>query len=90
VFDIDEDFALPKARGYFIAGDDLAVSADEEDEKFERLALKFEPSAFAAELKFTAIKAEVAEFINDNRHRLFSAMSLKYSIGPNRDRASLS
>jgi hypothetical protein len=72
VFDIDEDFALPKARGYFIAGDDLAVPADEEDEKLERLALKFESSALAPELKLAAIKAEVAECIDDIRHRLSS------------------
>jgi hypothetical protein len=42
---------------------------DHEDEEFERLALEFEPATFAAELKFAAMKAEVAESIDVNGHR---------------------
>ena len=70
VFDIDEDFPLPKALGNVIPGNNLSVIADQEDEKFERLPLKLEPAAFAAELKFAAIEAEVAELIDDNGHCL--------------------
>jgi len=70
VFDIDEDFPLPKAPGNFIPGNDLSVFGYEEDEKFERLPLKLEPAAFAAEFKFAAMEAEVAELIDDKGHRL--------------------
>jgi hypothetical protein len=70
VFDIDEDFPLPKALGNFIPGNNLSVFADQEDEKFERLPLKLEPAAFAAELKLAAMEAEVAELIDDNGHCL--------------------
>src|SRR5580658_1248290 len=52
VFDIDENFSLPKAPGDFIPGDDLSMFGDQENEKFERLPLKLEPAAFAAEFKF--------------------------------------
>jgi len=47
------------------------VFTDQEDEEFERLPLKLEPAAFAAELEFAAVQAEVAELIDDKRH-LFS------------------
>jgi hypothetical protein len=70
VFDIDEDFPLPKALGNVIPGNNLSVIADQEDEKFERLPLKLEPAAFAAELKLAAMEAEVAELIDDNGHCL--------------------
>ena len=70
VLDIDEDFPLPKALGNFISGNNLSVFGDQEDEKFERLPLKLEPAAFAAELKFAAIEAEVAELIDDKGHCL--------------------
>ena len=70
VFDIDEDFPLPKALGNFISGNNLSVFGDQEDEKFERLPLKLEPAAFAAELKFAAMEAEVAELIDDKGHCL--------------------
>jgi hypothetical protein len=70
VLDIDEDFLPPKAAGNFIPGDDLSVPGDEEYEKFERLALKLEPAAFAAQLKFAAVEAEVAELIDDEGHYL--------------------
>ncbi len=70
VFDIDEDFPLPKAPGNFIPGNNLSVFGDQEDEKFERLPLKLEPAAFAAELKFAAMEAEVAELIDDKGHCL--------------------
>jgi hypothetical protein len=46
------------------------VFGDQEDEKFERLPLKLEPAAFATEFKFAAIKAEVAELIDDKGHSL--------------------
>ena len=69
VFDIDEDFPLPKALGNLIPGNNLSVFADQEDEKFERLSLKPEPAAFAAELKFAGMKAEFAELIDGSRHR---------------------
>jgi hypothetical protein len=81
VFDIDEDFPLPKALGNFISGNNLSVFGDQEDEKFERLALKLEPAAFAAKLKFAAIEAEVAELIDDQGHCLPPAAWQKYSIG---------
>jgi hypothetical protein len=55
---------------------------DHEDEEFERLSLEFEPAVFAAELKFAAMKAEVAEAIDVNGHR-FPRGRLKYSIGAN-------
>jgi hypothetical protein len=42
---------------------------DHEDEEFERLPLEFEPAAFTGELKFAAMKAEVAESIDVNGHR---------------------
>ena len=42
----------------------------QEDEKFERLPLKLEPAAIAAQLKFAAMKAEVAELIDDKWHHL--------------------
>ncbi len=61
VFDIDEDFPLPQARGDFVTSNNLSMFGDQEDEEFERLPLKLEPAAFAAELKFAAMKAEVAE-----------------------------
>ena len=48
VFDVDEDFPLPKAPGNLIPGNNLSVFGDQEDEKFERLPLKLEPAAFAA------------------------------------------
>ena len=70
VFGIDEDFLLPKAPGNFIPGNHLSVFGDQEDEKFERLPLELEPAAFAAELKFAAIEAEVAELIDDKGHGL--------------------
>ena len=70
VFDIDEDFPLPKATGNFIPGDNLSMFGDQQDEKFERLPLELEPAAFAAELKFAAIEAEVAELIDDKGHCL--------------------
>ena len=70
VFDVDEDFPLTKAPGNFIPGNNLSVFGDQEDEKFERLPLKLEPAAFAAELKFAAIEAEVAELIDDKGHCL--------------------
>jgi hypothetical protein len=70
VFYIDEDFPFPKAAGDFIPGNNLSVFGDQEDEKFERLPLKLEPAAFAAELKFAAIETEVAELIDDKGHRL--------------------
>jgi hypothetical protein len=70
VFDIDEDFPLPKAPGNFTPGNNLSVFGDQEDEKFERLPLKLEPAAFAAELKFAAMEAEVAELIDDKGHCL--------------------
>jgi hypothetical protein len=68
VFDIDEDFPLPKAPGNFIPGNDLPMFGDQENEKFERFPLKLEPAAFAAEFKFAAIKAEIAEFIDNKGH----------------------
>jgi hypothetical protein len=68
VLDIDEYFPIPKAPGNFIPGNNLSMFADQDDEKFERLSLKLEPAAFAAELKFAAIKAEVAELIDDKGH----------------------
>jgi hypothetical protein len=68
VFDIDEDFPLPKAPGNFIPGNNLSMFGDQDDEKFERLPLKFEPVAFAAELKFAAIKTEISESIDDQGH----------------------
>src|ERR1700722_5498889 len=70
VFDIDKDFPLPKALGNFIPGNHLSVFGDQEDEKFEGLPLKLEPVAFAAELKFAAIEAEVAELVDDKGHGL--------------------
>ncbi len=69
VFDIDEDFLLPKAAGNLFTGDDLSVFGDQQDEKFERLPLQLEPLAIAAELKFAAIKAEITETINGNGHQ---------------------
>jgi hypothetical protein len=68
VLDIDEDIPSPKGLGNFIPGNNLAVLADEEDKKFERLSLQLQPAAFAAELKFAAVEAEVAELIDDKRH----------------------
>src|SRR5580658_8298505 len=47
VFDIDEDFPLPKALGNLIPGNNLSVFTDQENEKFERLPLQLEPAAFA-------------------------------------------
>jgi hypothetical protein len=70
VFDIDEDFLSPEAGGNFFAGDDLSVFGDEEDKQFERLALEPKPAALAAELKFAAVEAEVAELIDDRGHCL--------------------
>ena len=70
VFEIDEDFPLPKARGNFIPGNNLSVFGDKEDEKFERLSLKLEPAAFAAKLKFAAVETEITELIDDSGHRL--------------------
>jgi hypothetical protein len=46
------------------------VPGDQKNEKFERLALKLEPAAFAAQLKFAAVEAEVAELIDDEGHYL--------------------
>ena len=68
MFDIDEDFPLPEASGNLIPGNNLSVFGDQEDEKFERLPLKLEPAAFAAELKLATIEAEVAELIDDKGH----------------------
>jgi hypothetical protein len=68
VFDVDEDFPLPKAPGDLIPGDDLSVFGDQENEKFERLPLKLEPAAFAGELKFAAMQAELAKLIDGNGH----------------------
>jgi hypothetical protein len=70
VFDINEDFLSPKAPGNFIPGNNLSVPGDQKNEKFERLALKLEPAAFAAQLKFAAVEAEVAELIDDEGHYL--------------------
>ncbi len=70
VFDIDEDFLLPKAPGNFVPGNNLTVFGDQEDEKFERLPLKLEPAAFAGELEFAAIEAEVGELIDGKGHGL--------------------
>ena len=69
VFDIDEDFPLPKALGDFLPGDNLSMFGDQEDEEFERLPLELEPAAFAAKLKCAAMKGEVAELIDGKRHR---------------------
>ena len=69
MFDIDEDFLFPKALGNFTSGNNLSVFGDQENEKFERLALKLDPAAFAAELKFAAIKAKVSESIDGKRQR---------------------
>jgi hypothetical protein len=70
MFDIDEDFALPKALGDFISSNNLSVFGDQEDEKFERLPLKLEPAAVAAEFKFAAMESEVPELIDDKGHCL--------------------
>ena len=70
MFAIDEDFPPPKAPGNFIPGNHLSVFGDQEDKKFERLALKLEPAAFAAELKFAAMEAEVTELVDDELHRV--------------------
>jgi hypothetical protein len=70
VFDIDENFPLPKAPGNLIPGNNLSVFGDKEDEKFKRLPLKLEPAAFAAKLKFAGMEAKVAEFIEAKGHRL--------------------
>jgi hypothetical protein len=69
VFDIDEDFPLPKALRDLIPGDNLSMPGDQEDEKFEGLSLQLEPAAFAAELKFAGMKSEFAELIDGRRHR---------------------
>ena len=69
MFDIDEDFPIPKALGNLIPGNNLSVFGDQEDEEFERLPLQLEPVAFAAEFKFAAMKAEVAELIDGKGHR---------------------
>ena len=50
MFEINEDFPLPKARGNFIPGNNLSVFGDQEDEQFERLSLQLQPAAFAAKL----------------------------------------
>jgi hypothetical protein len=42
---------------------------DHEDEEFERLSLQLEPVAFAVELKFAAMKAEITESIDGKGHR---------------------
>jgi hypothetical protein len=68
VFDIDEHRSLPKATGDLFAGDYFAAFGDQEGEKFERLPLKFEPAASPGELKFPAIKGELAELIDGIRH----------------------
>ena len=70
MFNIDEDFPLPKAPGNFIQGSNLPVFGDQEDEKFEWLPLKLESAAIAAELKFAAMEAEVAELIEGKGQRL--------------------
>ena len=69
VFDIDEDFLLPQAPGDLVPSNNLSMFRDQQDEEFERLPLELEPAAFAAELKFAAIKAEVAELIDGKGHR---------------------
>src|SRR5271168_971965 len=84
MFAIDEDFPLPKAPGNFIPGNNLSVFGDQQDEKFERLPLKLEPAAFAAELKPAAVDAEVAEFIDDKRHCI-SPRRGNYSTGQTKD-----
>jgi len=68
VFDIDEDFALPKAPRDLIPGDNLSMLGDQEDEKFEGLSFELEPTAFAAELKFAAVEPKFAELIDGKRH----------------------
>jgi hypothetical protein len=68
VFDIDEDFPLPQALGDLVSGDHLPMLCDQQDKKLEWLPFELEPSAPAAELKFAAIKTEVAELIDGNRH----------------------
>ena len=70
MFAIDEDLRLPKALGNFISGNYFSVFGDQEDEKFEGLPFKFEPAPFAAELKFAAIEAEIAELIGHESHCL--------------------
>ncbi len=57
-----------KHPGNLIPGNNLFVFGDQEDEKFERLPLKLEPAAFAAELRLATIEAEVAELIDDKGH----------------------
>ena len=83
MFDIDEDFPVPKPPGDFLPGDNLAMFGNQEDEEFERLPLKLEPAAFAAKLKFAGMKAEFAESIDGKGHQFSSRGWLKYSIGEN-------
>jgi len=65
VFNVDEDFPLPKAPGDFLPANHLSMFCDQENEKFERLPLEFEPATLPAELKFAGMEAEVAELVDD-------------------------
>jgi hypothetical protein len=69
VFDVDEDFLFPQAPGDFFAVHDLAMFSDQKDEEFEGFSLELEPATVAGELKFAAMKAEVAESIDGKGHR---------------------
>lgn len=69
VFDVDEDFLLPQALGDLFTGHDLAMFGDQKDEEFEGFPFELDPAAVAAELKFAAMKAEVAESIDGKGHR---------------------